>query len=90
MADTIKAVRWTGDDSPLSHPAFKDATPDGDGWVLPYPYWNPSLLKGKEAQERYCNDKIRHLRSWGIKDASVVDVPKPAKPRRSEMPPAWR
>jgi hypothetical protein len=83
MADTIKAVRWTGDDSPLSHPAFKDATPDGDGWVLPYPYWNPSLLKGKDAQERYCKDKARHLRSWmGTENVQVVDVPKPPKPTR--------
>jgi hypothetical protein len=57
--------------------------------VLPFPYWNPSLLKGIESQECYCNDKIRHLRSWGIK-GEMVDVAKPPKPLRSEMPPAWR
>lgn len=89
-SDTIKAVRWTGSDSPLAHPAFRDATLDDlGGWVLPYPYWNPSLLKGKAAQEEYCEMKIKHLRSWGIW-AVTVDVPRPAKPRRSEMPPAWR
>jgi len=84
MADTIKAVRWTGDDSPLSHPAFSAAEPAGSGWVLPYPYWNPSLLKGKDAQDRYCSEKVRHLRSWGIK-GQVVDVAKPPKPGRPRV-----
>lgn len=84
MADTIKAVWWTGDDSPLSHPAFKDAERAGSGWALAYPYWNPSLLKGKDAQERYCKDKLRHLRSWGI-NGQIVDVMKPTKPGKTPV-----
>lgn len=83
MSDTIKAVRWQGSDAPLSHPAFSDAVQDGVGYVLAYPYWNPSLLKGREAQERYCANKRQHLRSWlGVRDIETIDVPKPAKPRR--------
>ena len=81
MSNTILAVRWQGSDAPLSHPAFKDAVQDGVGYVLEYPYWHPSLLKGREAQQRYCTNKRQHLRSWmGVRDIETIEVPKPPKP----------
>lgn len=58
----------------LSHPAFSSAEEiEANTYLLKFPIQNRDLLKSKKAQLKYCNDKVDHLKSFGIV-GSIIDL----------------
>jgi hypothetical protein len=54
-----------------THPAFSSAVLQSDGsYILSYPVasW---ISKAKSAKKAWAEDKIKHLRSWGVNGTIV-------------------
>ena len=52
-----------------SHPAFSSAVKQQDGR---YRLNIPTMIKGKKARKAYCDDKMRHLRSFLNSRAELI------------------
>lgn len=49
------------------HPAFDRAHKNEDGtFTLTYPIHLSHLLKSEKAQRQWADEKVKHIRSWGV------------------------
>ena len=58
-----------------SHPAFKSAFTFCGQYLLPFPYWTPGIMTTKDAQQRWADDRLRHLMTWANANANVIEIP---------------
>ena len=65
MKGSIKIAWPTIRPAPITHPAFEGAVVVGEEFVIEYPDV-PWASKAKSSQQRWADDKLKHLRSWGI------------------------
>lgn len=57
------------------HPAFSNAILQGNGtYLILFPVKVQGILKSATAQQRWAEDKARHIRSWGMQ-ATILSIP---------------
>lgn len=74
MRPVYFCVQWFGS-APLGHPGFKTAYEiEPNTFRMEFPAHWPGVSTSRRAQRNWADQKVQHLRSWGIQ-GNILDMP---------------